>query len=535
SGLVITSLEQSHHLQVLTRSRMGDLVRQLGRGDPRRIDEGLAREIAARAGVGAVLVGSIRRFEETFTLELRGLEPRGHAYLFAVREEAQGKGSIPDAIDRVSARAREALRERDEDVRASAIRVAEAVTPSLEAYDHYFRGVDCTQRPSRYSTEDPRACVAELRRAVELDPTFALAWLQLAMVGWDEVAPSPADAGHAIAQALRYGDRVPDKERALIRAWAAVLANRTGDALAELDAVIREFPTDKQALYLAGDLRWHREDVRAAIPYLERVLALDPGFDYALDHLAYAHAVLGNREALVEWVPRWEAMPPSPPVIRAIVGGRLGLGDGRGAVAVARRGLALGPDGFALFGLVHALAFTGQYAELERVLRPRLGELDFGNRVAFAHALAAQGRRAEARRVLDGMVADADPALARDARLVRAVHLAGDGDAAELRAEAEALRAVDPARTARLATHLARLGDLASARALAVGLPHGSPSRALYDAVVAWRSGRIAEARGRLELLERDHPHPLSGIAPCFLRAELEAEAGDDAAALAAL
>ncbi|HYG69761.1 MAG TPA: hypothetical protein VD838_18950, partial [Anaeromyxobacteraceae bacterium] len=112
---------------------------------------------------------------------------------------------------------------------------------------------------------------------------------------------------------------------------------------------------------------------------------------------------------------------------------------------------------------------------------------------------------------------------------------AGDGDAAALRAEAEALRAIDPARTARLATHLARLGDLASARALAVELPHGSASRALYDAVVAWKSGRIAEARGRLDLLERDHPHPPFGIAPCFLRAELEAEAGDDAAALAAL
>jgi eukaryotic-like serine/threonine-protein kinase len=534
SGLVITSLEQSRHLSVLTRSRMADLLRQLGREDAPAIDEALAREIAARAGVGAVLVGSIRRFDGTYTLELRGLDPKGDAYLFAVQEAASGKGGIPVAIDRLSGRAREALRERGEDVRASAVRVAEAVTPNLEAYQHYFVGVDCLQRPSRYPALG-NDCVAELRRAVALDPTFALAWLQLAMVGWDELAAPTEDAAHAIQQALKYADRVPEKERALIRAWAAALDHRTDETLAELDRLLRAFPADKQALYLMGDLLWHAEDLEASIPYLERVLALDPTFDYALDHLAYAHAVLGHREALAHWVRRWEAMAPSAPVIRAIVGGRLGLGDGPGAVSAARRGLALGPEAFALFGLGHALVYTGDYAALERALRPRLAQLDFLGLVSYAHALAAQGRRADARHVIDGLVEGAGEDEARDARFVLAVHLTGDGDAPALRAVADALRAEDPGRAARLAPHLALLGDLAFARELAAGLEPGTPVEALYEAIRAWKEGRLDDARQRLAALEREHPIPMFGFAPAFVRAELEAEAGRDGDALAAL
>jgi eukaryotic-like serine/threonine-protein kinase len=532
SGLVITSLEQSRHLTVLTRSRMADLLRQLGREDAPAIDEALAREIAARAGVGAVLVGSIRRFEDTYMLELRGLDPQADSYLFAVREEGRGKASIPDTIDRLSARAREALRERSEDVRSSAIRVAEAVTPNLEAYQHYFAGTDCLERPSRYP-DYPASCEAELRQAVALDPTFGLAWVQLAMIGFDG-GVAAADAA-ALRKALPFAARLPRKERALVEAWAAEADGRTDDALAQLDGLLKEFPDDKQALYVAGDLRWHHEALNAAIPYFERVLALDPTFDFALDHLAYAHAVLGHREALERWLRQWEAMPPSAPVLRAIVVARLGLGDGAGAIAAARRGVTLGPEEFASLALEDALVYGGRYAELERLLRPRLAGSDFMPNVLYAHALAAQGRRAEARRVLDKLVRSDDVTVVRDARYVRAVHVTGDGDLAALRAEAAALNRTEPGRAARLAPHFAWLGDLAHARELAAGLEPGTPGHALYEAVAAWKEGRLDAARAQLDALERKHPLPQFGFAPAFVRAELEAKEGRDADALAAL
>ncbi len=57
SGLLITSLEQSRKLSVVTRSRMFELMRQLGREETARIDETVGRDVARQANAHALLLG----------------------------------------------------------------------------------------------------------------------------------------------------------------------------------------------------------------------------------------------------------------------------------------------------------------------------------------------------------------------------------------------------------------------------------------------------------------------------------------------
>ena len=61
SGLLITSLEQGTQLRVLTRGRMLDVLKQLGKDDVQRIDEPLAREVGKQARANALLLATIRR------------------------------------------------------------------------------------------------------------------------------------------------------------------------------------------------------------------------------------------------------------------------------------------------------------------------------------------------------------------------------------------------------------------------------------------------------------------------------------------
>ena len=536
SGLIITALEQSRGLQVLTRSRMGDVLRQLGREDAPRIDEPLAREIGRRAGTRAVLVGSIRKFERTYRLELRGLDPAADKYLFALHEQGVGKESIPGIVDRASARAREQLRDEPEEVRSSTVKVAEAVTPNLEAYQHYFVGVDCMERPSRYPTH-PQGCLEEFHKAVAIDPGFALAWFQISSASWDELVPAAEDRDAAMAEALRHADRVPPKELMLMRAWAARLAGKDDDALSIYREVTSAFPDDKHALYVAGDLSWHRSDHATAIPYLESVLRLDPTFEFALDHLSFSLAVLGRRDELAEWVRSWSEMAPTPAVLRALVRGQLGLGDASAAVATARQALEMSPTEYTLRALGWALAFSGDYATLEAELSSRETTLTPVLRYALAHARAAQGRRAEALRMLDAMATNApDDEMRRDVRMVRAQFFAGDGDAAGVWDEAQALLSVDPRRAGLLAPYLAWLGDPVHARELASHLVPGTSQYQLFAAAVDWREGRPALARANLEALEARDPLPVEAmIAPAFLRAEVAADEGLDAEAVEAL
>ena len=206
-----------------------------------------------------------------------------------------------------------------------------------------------------------------------------------------------------MAEALRHADRVPPKELMLIRAWAARLAGKDDDALSIYREVTSAFPDDKHALYVAGDLSWHRSDHATAIPYLESVLRLDPTFEFALDHLSFSLAVLGRRDELAEWVRSWSEMAPTPAVLRALVRGQLGLGDASAAVATARQALEMSPTEYTLRPLAWALTFSGDYETLEAELSSRETTLTPVLRYALANSRAAQGRRAEALRMLGAM------------------------------------------------------------------------------------------------------------------------------------
>src|SRR5260370_996367 len=137
SGMLITSLEQSRKLSVLTRSRMFDILRQEGR-DARRIDEPLGREVAEKAGAQALLLATIRKFDDLFVIDLKILDPRTNEYIAAVKEEGRGKASVPPLIDKLSEAARRVLR--DSAPPKPPAPVQAVTTGNLEAYQHYFKG-----------------------------------------------------------------------------------------------------------------------------------------------------------------------------------------------------------------------------------------------------------------------------------------------------------------------------------------------------------------------------------------------------------
>src|SRR6267142_34907 len=102
SGMLITSLEQSRRLSVLTRSRMFDLLHQIGRAQEQRIGETVGREVARKANAQALLLGSIRQFDGLYVLDLKILDPRTNRYVAAIEEKGQGKAALPSLIDKAS-------------------------------------------------------------------------------------------------------------------------------------------------------------------------------------------------------------------------------------------------------------------------------------------------------------------------------------------------------------------------------------------------------------------------------------------------
>jgi len=307
SGMLVTSLEQSRRLLVLTRSRMVDAIRQLGKEPPEVVDEPLAREIGRNLGVKALLLATVHRFDDVYAIELRALDPATNEYLFTVKEQGRGKASVPELIDKLAQSTRERLRTGSADVEGSRRAVAELTTPNLAAYERYFaarRAIDMRQFD---------VARKELEGALAQDPDFALAhYARTVLDSWThplgltglEGPDAKQDREH-LESAVRLVNRLPERERLALLAWKATAEAQNDEARRLRDEAARAYPQDKDAVFWAGDQRYHVGDTAEAIPYFEKALALDPEYRIALEHIVRALGQLGRRDEELTWARRW--------------------------------------------------------------------------------------------------------------------------------------------------------------------------------------------------------------------------------------
>ena len=509
--MLITSLEQSRHLAVLTRSRMVSLAKQMGK-EPEHIDESLGREIAARAGAKTLMLATLHRFDDVYTLDLLAVDPTRNEYLFALHDKARGKASVPALIDRLSEQARERLRENPEDVRASQVMVAAATTPSFEAFQHYYRGQQLDGNPA--------AAMQEYRKAVELDPGFALAQCQIAYLGEFIGLPQPARAA-ALKAALQHIDRLPDKERQLVRAWNAQVDGREEEAREIYRRVAEAYPDDRAVHFFAGDLLFHAGKSAESAPWFDRAFQLDPTWAPTLSHLPIAFVAAGREGELLARAQLRVEQRPGAAADRLLGAALLASGRWGDAADAYRRALASDGSEDSRTQLAATLTLLDRYADAEAVARQ--GQVGVG----LISSLAYQGRRREALAVIEGMGGEGSQAALYRAR--RLVHFLGDGDRGAVRRETAAL-GKSGLRPDRAAVLLAMAGDQEGAGAQARRLSPASDLRALVDALGARQRGERGPALEGFRVLARSREADCAAVALLAL-GEMALEDGRDAEA----
>jgi tetratricopeptide (TPR) repeat protein len=440
SGMLITSLEQSHRLSVLTRGRLRDLLRQHGGdGGEGPIDEAQGREAAKLANADALLVATIRKFDDLYRIELQAQDPRGaQPSLFTLNEEGHGKAAVPSLIDRLSEQARRRLRPRAPD---SGTNVAAVTTESLEAYQHYFRGEDLIEK-LRF-----REAQGAFRRAIEADPHFALAYYRLGYAAmWLKDA---ATALQNVDRAARLINRVPERERYLILAVRATLTGRGAEAVEEYRKCLQRFPQEKEATFNLGDLAFHSGHYGPAEAYLRRTIELDAANERSLQHLVWTFQLTGRQNEMVEMA-RLYAAKVNTPVAHGTLGRALAaagrLAAAREAHAHARR---LFPDSPLYASDLSALAaWQGDTVAAREAAAPLLadGQSWEARKLglqALAEAQTVGGQANGAHQTLELLAAESmaagDPEVAMVARAMQgfnAVHLTQDLKSARAAVEA---------------------------------------------------------------------------------------------------
>ena len=489
SVLLTTSLEQSKTLRVLTRGALADALRRLGQSSLERIDETLARRAGVEAGVRALLLASVRKLDDVYAIEMRAVDPRQDEYLFTVRERTVGKKGMLDVIDRLSERVRAELKEPGREIAARNVRVGLSATSSLEANAHYFRA----QQVMAETLNSDRA-LEEYRRALELDPDFPQAHLQVALLmALGEADGTDAESEAHLAAVMRQADRIPERDRRLAEVLQALGAplveapekrTRVGEMLRD---VVAAYPDSKELLALAGGHAVSGDDYEQAVLRLEAALRLDPGYGPALVWLSTAYDKLGRKAEAVAAAQRAVAARPGP-VSYAVLAQSLAVNGQRDeAVAAARRVYGFGGAvPFFVSEMVWPVhAYVGDWKQAEDEVRRWTGSDSLPARrmmslSALSFLLNAQGRAAEIREVAAQLGAGPPPELSVWATAMADLLEGNDAGAARQFREAAGVDGADV---------VAYLGDLRGADALARELKAGSVPADLHRAVDAWKRG----------------------------------------------
>jgi DNA-binding SARP family transcriptional activator len=216
-------------------------------------------------------------------------------------------------------------------------RVAGATTGSLAAFKAYLEG-EQAYREGRYAE-----AIEALEKAVATDSTFALGYYRLSdaadRAGRAELAQRSAE------RALRYRERLGERERRLIEAQHAWRLGRGDEAERLSRSLVADYPDDVEAWLQLGEGLAHGNPLRGrssveARPAFEQVLARDPEHGEALIHLARIAWLEGRRAEVDSLVRRVRAAIPGPEVVESQAFRAFALGDRPGQKRITRLILA---------------------------------------------------------------------------------------------------------------------------------------------------------------------------------------------------
>jgi tetratricopeptide (TPR) repeat protein len=262
----------------------------------------------------------------------------------------------------------------------------------------------------------------ELKKAVEIDPTFATAYLYLAMTNQGLADQKARD--QAITLAKLHSARATERERLFIEWRYAWYVEKNGEKqVADLQELVKRFPQDKTAHYDLANAYRARQMSDAAIESFQRTLDLDPGHGPALNALGFAYFDAGKVDLAVQCLQKYAALNPSDAnPLDSLADVQIRLGRLNDAAATCRRALALRPDFGSDLQLAGIAALQEDYETAFRWIDSVIQHSPTDTRRAEGYGLRAillhlTGRREAARaelRVCRGMMAKAGTAFQAD-------------------------------------------------------------------------------------------------------------------------
>jgi serine/threonine protein kinase/tetratricopeptide (TPR) repeat protein len=283
-------LQQSPFLELVADQQVQQALKLMGQPKNARLTRETAQQVCERTGSAAVLEGSIARLGSQYVLGLQAKTCETGNILDQEQAQAARREDILNTLSQIARRFRTRVGESLVTVEKHSTPLQEATTPSLEALNAYSAGIKVN-----ISGAGDEAGIPFFRRAIEIDPKFAIAYANLGL-NYSGIGESVLSAESA-TKAWDLRERASDREKFFIEfTYNRQVTGNLEKAYQSLESWLQTYPRGDHppsphdllgGLSTQGTGRFER-----AIEISQKEIADHPGVTFGYGNLASSYFFL---------------------------------------------------------------------------------------------------------------------------------------------------------------------------------------------------------------------------------------------------
>ncbi|MGA8230488.1 MAG: protein kinase [Candidatus Acidiferrales bacterium] len=283
---LVVQLAQSPFLNILSDRKVEETLRLMGRPSNERITREVAGELCVRTGSKAILLGSISKLGGQYVVGVDAIGCSNGDTLATEQEEAATKEEVLKALSKAASTLRGKLGESLASIQKFDVPV-EATTSSLEALKAYSMGITTGR------TQGDAAAIPFTKRALELDPNFAVAYAALG-IEYSNLGQASL-AGESLRKAYALRDRVSEHEKYRVAAlYYDVATGELEQAIQVYEIWARSYPQDSVPRLDLGVDYTALGQYEKSVAETQESLRLEPNLAIGYGNIAIDYLVLNR-------------------------------------------------------------------------------------------------------------------------------------------------------------------------------------------------------------------------------------------------
>ncbi len=293
------SIQQSQYVNVFPLSRVRETLTRMSRTGLTKIDEAVGREVALREGIKALLACGISRVGAEYLLTAKLVDPDSQTIVYSESARAKTDADILAGVDALAKKVRHGLGESLARIDMRRLPLFKATTSSLQALKNYSN-----------STRAPADIGAQLlQQALELDPDFALAHVQMGIRFY--IMGNRVEGEAHFQKALSLLDRLTAREQLWVRAVVEDWRGNRDEGIRNYRTYLAQYPDDSSAWFRLGYAYMISGQREQAVEAFKRMLELDEESADAYVNIATCLSALKKNDESLTYYQRAFALNPN--------------------------------------------------------------------------------------------------------------------------------------------------------------------------------------------------------------------------------